>query len=79
MGLIVVESAEDVPFGSIAFIRARSYPVRAENLRKKCMKVVKSGTCPFVGNSSKKGKRPFFRGVCCGNIEVTGNIPKSGE
>ena len=56
MGLLVVESAEDVPLGSVAFIRAHGVtPVQAETLRKKCLKVV-DGTCPFVKTAQKRAK-----------------------
>ncbi|MDD4160038.1 MAG: 4-hydroxy-3-methylbut-2-enyl diphosphate reductase [Synergistaceae bacterium] len=56
MGLVVVESAEDVPDGSVSFIRAHGItPVQAEALKKKCLKVV-DGTCPFVKKAQKSAK-----------------------
>ena len=56
MGLIVVESAEEVPPGSVAFIRAHGVtPFQAEILRKKCSKIV-DGTCPFVKTAQKRAK-----------------------
>jgi 4-hydroxy-3-methylbut-2-enyl diphosphate reductase len=56
MGLIVVESVEEVPPGSVAFIRAHGVtPFQAEILRKKCSKIV-DGTCPFVKTAQKRAK-----------------------
>ena len=56
MGLIVVESAQEVPFGSVAFIRAHGVtPKEAGSLREKCLKVV-DGTCPFVKTAQKRAK-----------------------
>ena len=56
MGLTVVESAEEVPAGSVAFIRAHGVtPFQAEILRRKCRKVV-DGTCPFVKTAQKRAK-----------------------
>ena len=56
MGLVVVESAEEVPAGSVAFIRAHGVtPLQADILMKKCRKVV-DGTCPFVKTAQKRAK-----------------------
>ena len=56
MGLTVVESAEEVPAGSVAFIRAHGVtPFQSEILRRKCRKVV-DGTCPFVKTAQKRAK-----------------------
>jgi len=56
MGLIVVESAEEVPDGSVAFIRAHGVtPLEADMANKKCLKVV-DGTCPFVKTAQNRAK-----------------------
>ena len=56
MGLIVVESAEEVPDGSVAFIRAHGVtPLEADMANKKCIKVV-DGTCPFVKTAQNRAK-----------------------
>ncbi|HPX03068.1 MAG TPA: 4-hydroxy-3-methylbut-2-enyl diphosphate reductase [Synergistaceae bacterium] len=56
MGLVVVESAEEVPAASVAFIRAHGVtPLQEGVLIKKCRKVV-DGTCPFVKTAQKRAK-----------------------
>lgn len=56
MGLVVVESAEEVPAASVAFIRAHGVtPLQEGVLIKKCRKVV-NGTCPFVKTAQKRAK-----------------------
>lgn len=56
MGLVVVESAEEVPAASVAFIRAHGVtPLQKGVLIKKCRKVV-DGTCPFVKTAQKRAK-----------------------
>ena len=56
MGLIVVESAEEVPDGSVAFIRAHGVtPLEADMANRKCIKVV-DGTCPFVKTAQNRAK-----------------------
>lgn len=56
LGLIVVDSAEEVPNCSVAFIRAHGVtPLQTEALKKKCLKMV-DGTCPFVKTAQKSAK-----------------------
>ncbi len=56
MGLTVAESAEEIPAGSVAFIRAHGVtPLETDILREKCSKVV-DGTCPFVKTAQKRAK-----------------------
>jgi 4-hydroxy-3-methylbut-2-enyl diphosphate reductase len=56
LGLVVVESAEEVPSGSVAFIRAHGVtPMQTDELRRKCLKLV-DGTCPFVKTAQKRAK-----------------------
>ncbi len=56
MGLVVVGSAEEVPAGSVAFIRAHGVtPQEADNVKAKCRKVV-DGTCPFVKTAQNRAK-----------------------
>ncbi len=57
MGLVVVESAEEVPAGSVAFIRAHGVtPLQADILMKKCRKVV-DGMIILGGRNSANTKK----------------------
>ena len=70
MGLVVVESAEEVPAGSVAFIRAHGVtPLQADILMKKCRKVV-DGTCPFVKTAQKRAKDLSSEGYVEGEVAV---------
>lgn len=56
MGLDVVDSVENIPDGSVSFIRAHGITLmQTEALKKKCLKVV-DGTCPFVKTAQKRAK-----------------------
>lgn len=56
LGLIVVESPEDVPLGATSFVRAHGVtPGILENLRARSKRMV-DGTCPFVKNAQERAK-----------------------
>lgn len=57
LGLIVVNSVDEVPEGSVSFVRAHGITSESyEKLRKKSKKMV-DGTCPFVKNAQEKAKK----------------------
>ena len=54
LGLIVVDSPEEVPIGSVSFVRAHGVtPDIFESLRKRSSKMV-DGTCPFVKTAQER-------------------------
>jgi 4-hydroxy-3-methylbut-2-enyl diphosphate reductase len=54
LGLVVAERPEDVPQGSVAFVRAHGVGPRVlEALRERCRLVV-DGTCPFVRTAQER-------------------------
>jgi 4-hydroxy-3-methylbut-2-enyl diphosphate reductase len=56
LGLIVVESPGDVPYGAVSFVRAHGItPAEYEELRKRSSLMV-DGTCPFVKNAQERAK-----------------------
>ena len=55
MGLVVVESAEEVPAASVAFIRAHGVTPLQEGVLIKMQEVV-DRTCPFVQTAQKRAK-----------------------
>lgn len=56
MGLVVIESPEDVPYGAVSFIRAHGVaPDVQEALRERSSKMV-DGTCPFVKTAQERAK-----------------------
>ena len=53
LGLVVVDSPEDVPHGAVSFVRAHGVtPSVYESLRERSSKMV-DGTCPFVKTIAK--------------------------
>lgn len=56
MGLVVVNSPEDVPFGAVSFIRAHGItPQSFAELEKRSSMIV-DGTCPFVITAQERAK-----------------------
>lgn len=56
MGLVVVETPDEVPEGAVSFVRAHGVrPEVLEALRRKSSKMV-DGTCPFVKTAQEKAK-----------------------
>jgi len=56
LGLIVVESPEQVPQGAVSFVRAHGVtPAEYSALRKRSSLMV-DGTCPFVKNAQERAK-----------------------
>lgn len=56
LGLVVVESVDDVPENSVSFVRAHGIaPEIYEKLKAKSHVIV-DGTCPFVKNAQEKAK-----------------------
>jgi len=55
-GLVVVRSAEEIPHGSVVFVRAHGeMPDALKTVRQKALLII-DGTCPFVHNAQEKAK-----------------------
>lgn len=55
-GLVVVRSAEEIPNGSVVFVRAHGeMPEALRIVREKALLII-DGTCPFVHNAQEKAK-----------------------
>ena len=56
LGLVVVESPDDVPEGAVSFVRAHGVtPAEYETLRRRSSLMV-DGTCPFVKTAQERAK-----------------------
>lgn len=56
LGLVVVDSPEEVPLGAVSFVRAHGVtPQTLEILRERSSKLV-DGTCPFVKTAQERAK-----------------------
>lgn len=56
MGLVVVESPEEIPFGAVSFVRAHGITPESFSELKKRSSMVVDSTCPFVKNAQEKAK-----------------------
>ena len=56
LGLVVVDKIDDIPEGSVAFVRTHgATPLVFEQLEKKCSSVI-DGTCPFVKTAQERAQ-----------------------
>lgn len=56
MGLVVVDAPEDVPEGSVSFVRAHGVTPEIYETLKKRSSVMVDGTCPFVKAAQERAK-----------------------